>query len=312
MGVVMNTKRVQISTTLPYLAVIPLIILGILSILASGGGSGGGGGGGGGVSPSGFIDDFSAAMIDRTKWADLEFVRRVNNGVLESTLTRFGSGGFNNLNMVDSPGTGLNGPVGVAFGPDGNLYVASFAGDEVKRYDGTTGAFIDTFVTVGSGGLDAPRLMFFGTGLLVASGLGDAVPRYDAITGAFLGDFVPAGSGGLDSPRGLAIGPDGNLYVVAGGTADAVLRYNGGTGAFIDAFVTGLINPFGLVFGPDGNLYVSEIDSAEVLRFNGTSGVFIDTFVPAGSGGLGFPRDLLFGPDGNLYVSSAGSDEVLR
>ncbi len=35
----MNSKRIQISTTLPYLAVIPLIILGILSILATGGGA---------------------------------------------------------------------------------------------------------------------------------------------------------------------------------------------------------------------------------------------------------------------------------
>ena len=40
MGVVMNTKRAQISTTLRYLAVIPLIALGILSILATGGGGG--------------------------------------------------------------------------------------------------------------------------------------------------------------------------------------------------------------------------------------------------------------------------------
>ena len=56
------------------------------------------------------------------------------------------------------------------FGPDGNadgfqdLYVSSaeFTGGgadkarhgTVKRYDGITGAFLDTFVAVGSGGLD--------------------------------------------------------------------------------------------------------------------------------------------------------------
>jgi len=42
MGVIVNSKRFQVSTTLSYLAVIPLIILGILSILATGGGGGGG------------------------------------------------------------------------------------------------------------------------------------------------------------------------------------------------------------------------------------------------------------------------------
>ncbi len=35
----MNTKRVQVSTTLPYLAAIPLIVLGFLSILATSGDS---------------------------------------------------------------------------------------------------------------------------------------------------------------------------------------------------------------------------------------------------------------------------------
>src|SRR5262249_41116437 len=76
-----------------------------------------------------------------------------------------------------APGSGgLLTPSAVLFGPDGNadgsfdLYVASedltgLKGQNktatVKRYDGRTGAFIDTFVTRGSGGLDAPQLMTF-------------------------------------------------------------------------------------------------------------------------------------------------------
>src|SRR5262245_30556518 len=54
----------------------------------------------------------------------------------------------------------LNLPHGLAFGPDGNLYVASAANDSVLRYNGTNGAFIDTFISPGSG-LDYPvRLIF--------------------------------------------------------------------------------------------------------------------------------------------------------
>ncbi|MFO0949695.1 MAG: hypothetical protein U0835_00800 [Isosphaeraceae bacterium] len=36
--------------------------------------------------------------------------------------------------------------------------------------------------------------------------------------------FIAAGSGGLDSPFGMALGPDGNVYVACNG--GAVRRYN--------------------------------------------------------------------------------------
>jgi uncharacterized membrane protein len=61
----------------------------------------------------------------------------------------------------------------------------------------------------------------------------DAILRYDGTTGAFIDTF--AAGGGVNDPLGLAIGPDGNLYVASANTNN-VLRYNGVTGAPIDAF----------------------------------------------------------------------------
>jgi hypothetical protein len=62
---------------------------------------------------------------------------------------------------VYASGGGLNAARGMAFGADGNFYVASGFSAEVLRYNGATGAFIDDFVAAGSGGLNAGSDLLF-------------------------------------------------------------------------------------------------------------------------------------------------------
>ena len=213
----------------------------------------------------------------------------------------------------------LKGPEDAVLGPDGNLYVASQGTNEVLKYDGTTGAFLSTFVPKGSGGLSLPSGIAFDRSgnLLVTSKGTNQVLKYDKTTGASLGVFAAAGSDGLSAPDGIISGvfPDQNVYVSSSGS-NAVIKYNGVTGAPLAVFTTGTAPtaPEGLTFSADGkSLFVASSGSNQVLQYDGVTGVFVKVFVAAAPiTGPTAPRSIAFGPDGSLYVTSNGSDQVLR
>ena len=217
-------------------------------------------------------------------------------------------------------------PVQLVEALDGNLYVIRFNNEDVpaaiKRYNGTTGAFIDNFVILTGQGFESELTFGPDGNLYVINAATSEIRRYSGTTGEFMDDFVAAGSGELGNPTKMMFGPDGNLYVlngfsdtpsIPGSGVSNVKRYDGTTGAFIDTFIAtgsgglGAANAF--TFGPNGDLYISTNlsggSSSDVRRYNGTTGAFIDTFVAEGSGGLGFVHELTFGPDGNLYLATA-------
>jgi streptogramin lyase len=232
------------------------------------------------------------------------------------------SGNF--LGIFIAPGNNLATPRGLAFGPDGQLYVSSAGSDSILRYDGTSGAFIDAFVPKGSGGLKSPEVLIFqNDGFLYVSNFGTNPPpntldgkvtRYNATTGEFHGVFAQASDirGNAD---GMAFGPNGDLFVSVlnrnSPDVPGVLRFDGMTGNLIGQFTQGgsLALPRGMTFGPDGNLYVADIDpnssiaDSRVARFDGTTGQYLDDYIPFGSG-LMTARGVGFGPDGRLYVST--------
>ena len=138
--------------------------------------------------------------------------------------------------------------------------------------------------------------------LLVSSFSGHRVLRYSESNGTPVSVFIAGGSGGLNLPHGIAVGPDGNVYVASAGN-DAVLRYQGTNGAFLGEFISptnGVLDyPVALEFRPDGFLYVSSQLNNSVARFNATNGAFAGLFVTNGSGGLNGPSGLAWGPDGH-------------
>jgi DNA-binding beta-propeller fold protein YncE len=58
-------------------------------------------------------------------------------------------------------GGSISGPIGVRFGPGGDLFVASLNNDKIARYDGLTGVSEGDFAVSGTTGLDAPNFFTF-------------------------------------------------------------------------------------------------------------------------------------------------------
>lgn len=196
---------------------------------------------------------------DNTSGAILRF-----DGKTGAFLNRFDQGGM------------LMRPYGTAFGPDGNLYVSSFRSDQILRYSGTSGDFIDVFAAGNgtSNGLNGPNdLLFDDNGDLyvttqgsVADGTGEIsylfpsqVLRYNIFapeSAAIVFDEPTAApdSFGFVSLLGLAFGTQDDLIV--SDFANAVRRYDLGTGNLLGEFSSSYPGFMGnITTDPNGNLY---------------------------------------------------------
>jgi sugar lactone lactonase YvrE len=122
--------------------------------------------------------------------------------------------------------------------------------------------------------------------------------RFDE-QGNKLPNDIPA-SAGAYFPTGIAVGPDGNIYVSAYGIG-SILRFNGQTGASLGVFATGF-GPAQLAFGPDGNMYVSEFFGTTVRTYDAHAGASFGTRLADAATGLTSAQGLAFAANGDLLV----------
>ena len=251
------------------------------------------------------------------------------------------------------------GPIrSLAFGPDGSLYISDAGKFKVRRVDPdgiiTTIAGTGLPGDTGDGGPAAQaQIQFVGTlavdpdgnVYLGQEGNGARVRRIDpeGIISTFAGGGtsrapVVNATEAEVVPNGMAIGPDGLLYVAAtnGGTYH-VRRVNpdgkietiaglgpvgtvGDGGPALQARFTVIE---GIAFGPDGSLYVADTGQRRIRRIGqdgivttiAGSGQACTSGQPCGDSGPAMqaavnPWGLAVGPGGDLYVNASSTNRV--
>ena len=268
--------------------------------------------------------------------------RRVREVSPTGTITTVAGNGTLGLSGDGGPATqaGLSEPLGVAAGP-GGIYVADAWNDVVRRI--LPSGVIET-VAGAADGLQFPVAVALNAAgdIFVADWSNRVIEvtpsgaaRTVAGTGVagFSGDGGPAVKAELDRPSGLAVAPNGDLYIADSGnnrvrmvSPNGIITTIAGTGVAGfsgdggPAVKAELNDPEGLAIGPGGGLYIADSHNQRIREVlpggairtvagNGEVG-YTGEGVPALSAALNYPAGVALDSSGNLYVADDGECDV--
>ena len=253
----------------------------------------------------------------------------------------------------------LNFPGAVAVDRGGNLYIADTMNHRVRKVDAATGVISTVAGTghrrcSGDGGpataaaLNEPAALAVDEhgNLYIADQSNNRVRKVDPRTGfimtvagtgetGYTGDGMPAVEAGLSGPSGLALGPDGDLYI-ADTFSGRIRRVDPATGAIstvagdggeyrfsgmANEFSTSLSRPYGIALDAAGNLLVTDSDSHLLRRWDrkkkiitrlagsGQAGFGGDGGDPL-AGSLNYPFGVVVDGVGNVYIADTFNHRI--
>ena len=204
---------------------------------------------------------------------------------LPNTLYRIETDGY-----IDELPVEVMNPTGIAFSPDGALFVTNRASGEVLTIERG-----ETAIPFASGLGIATGIAFDSDGVLY---VGDRAGSIHRIAELGLPDVFARLEPSVAAYH-MAFGPDGRLYVTAPGLASFDAIYAVDTDGGIERFVRGFGRPQGLAFDMEGNLYVAACRAGRRGIFRITPAGEINHIV-SGAGVVG----LCFTQTGDLIVAT--------
>jgi uncharacterized protein (TIGR03437 family) len=264
-------------------------------------------------------------------------VRKVSPAGIITTVAGTGHPGFSG-DIGPAGSAQLNQPYGLAFDPAGNLYIADYGNQRVRRI--STGGTITTVAGNGQTGSNgdggpatsaqmlSPRNLAIDPAgdIYVSEFQGHTVRRIGAdgtittVAGTgvagFSGDGGPAVDAQLNGPAGLALDAAGDLYIVDTGNF-SIRKVQAGTITTVcnqQNFGLPYVALSGIAADSTGRLYITESVDNGVWRLipGGVLTLFAGApyaGAPSGNGGLALqtalikPVDVTVDTSGNVYIS---------
>jgi virginiamycin B lyase len=197
---------------------------------------------------------------------------------------------------VPTPNAGIQ---DIVQGPDGNMWFTERNANMIGRISGTTPGATTEFPL--AGGATSPDLIVVGPDGALWYTQNTSVGRMPPDNPAGVQTF---GGLGIIQARGIAVGPDGNLWVSDAGGNQVHRITPAGTAASAAIPLPMGVNARGIALGPDGNMWVADFSTpGGVVRVTTGATPTATRFpVPAGS-----PIDVIGGSDGNVWYAGQGT-----